>query len=693
MSNLPQNFLLRELGGCISYCPTNSKVIYDKSKSNEEKVQNSNTTHAGLSNTESNDTKAVVPNPSHPRINTNIVRHSYRIFKHLISSEYREFRPLDQHPNVVTSSKLKHPIVSEGVALGVTYADGKLFIRNKVDKTYDCYAVREDNKKLYSLSLHPKWEDVAIVAHSTPNEVSKPIIIILRKGNIIDIHDLDTGNPITKIHLGASKNDCNVPDMTSPSRWARQDTSDQKSITFKELYFDFETSKICVKSTRNPRTSNKCDILVTFVLFSYPDMKHKTTVHIRRSAFGSNITDAEISQDIVMVMESGSVTRLYSLQSVIDNELKNAQNNGKNLIKTMHSTMFYQYHMKDHDNFNSMPTNIIYEKPPCLYVIKSFQHNVQLSPISGMKTIITGLNDHNFKLLNLKDSSLVNNGMVGMRDPEGINHVRFHPDDSSRVLYLHPPHLSVYEIQDMRNSGKDATTESDSYKLHKTFDIHVIEASQKRNSTKSVLHNSANKDCYRILSDQDIINFHTIKFKENKAQEISETNESPTECNECGEAYRPTPNMSCNSTEPSLSTTKSGRKVVQRIPTLAYDDLVQKRNYITYDYEDELDILVLLTYNDFNETFPGRDDDEDFIDTQFSVLENVILLDNKTYQVIKRVPINEVLNDNRLCSLHDVSVTLDRDILLIKVHSGNQTKSFLYKLCSTFGNYPNIILY
>ena len=688
MSNLPQNFLLRELGGCISYPPTKLRVKHDKSKLDKESVQNSNITHDGLSKTESNDTKAVVPNPSHPRINTNIVRHSYRIFKHLISSDNREFRPLDQHPNVVTSSKLKHPIVSEGVALGVTYADGKIFIRNKVDKTYDCYAVREDNKKLYSLSQHPKWEDVAIVAHSTPNELSKPIIIILRKGNIIDIHDLDTGNPITKIHLGAAKNDCNVPDMTSPSRWARQDTRDQKSITFKELYFDFETSQICVKSTRNPRTnlqSNKCDILVTFVLFSYPDMKHKTTVNIRRSVFGPNITDAEISQDIVMVMESGSVTRLYSLQSVIDSELKNTQNNGKNLIKAMHSTMFYQYHMKDQDDFNSIPTNIIYEKPPCLYVIKSFQHNVQLSPISGMKTIITGLNDHNFKLLNLKDNSLVINGMVGMRDPEGINHVRFHPDDSSRVLYLHPPHLSVYEIQDMRNRDKHVTTELDSYKLHRTFDFHVLETNQNMTYSNSALHNSTNKDCYRFVSDRDIINFHSIKLKEN----ILESHGSQTECNECGVPYRPTPNIFSDSTQLSSSTTKSGRKVVQRIPTLAYDDLVQKRNYVTYDYEDELDILVLLTYNDFNETFPGRDDDEDFIDTQFSVLENVILLDNTTYQVIKRVPINEVLKDNRF---YDVSVTLDRDILLIKVHSGNQTKSFLYKLCSTFRNYPNIIL-
>ena len=119
--------------------------------------------------------------------------------------------------------------------------------------------------------------------------------------------------------------------------------------------------------------------------------------------------------------------------------------------------------------------------------------------------------------------------------------------------------------------------------------------------------------------------------------------------------------------------------VVQRAGVVPVD-MRDTMNMVTYDYEDELDILVILTYNDFNETVPDRDDDDEFFDTQYSVLENVILLDNTTNNVIKRIPINEVLAHNGTSNLHNVSVILDRDILLIKVRSSVKTQCFVYQL-------------
>ena len=517
MANIPRHVLLRELGGSVSFVPHKRRRLKDGLKSHNQELHSSDyLSNEYFTMTSKNENISVEHDgsyfSSHPRINSNTVRHSYKILKDLISSDYRRFSPVN---------KEKHPIVSEGAALGVTYADGKMFIRNKLDKTYDCFAVRERNKKLYSLPMYPKWEDVTIVAHSTSNTLSKPVIIILRKGNTVHIHDLETGDSTNEISLNTSNyvpfNIHKLESSSHNSRSANNEFYDQNNATFKEIFYDIETSQVCVKSTRNPKSS---DILVSFILFSYPDTKHLTNVNIRRSVFGSSITDAEIFQDVVMVMVSGSLTRLYSLQSLLNYEIPREQ------IDTATSLPKCSLFHKKQTSLQKVITN---EKLPCLYDIKSFQHNVQLSPISGMKTIVIGLNDHNFKLLNLRDNSLVSDGMVGMRDPEGINHFRFHPDDSPRLIYLHPPHLSVYEVKG--NDNDNLKAEGVVYKVHKTFDFQVIDTDNQLKLPKSNLSNPYFEDCYRLVSERDIINFHSTRSKENK--ELTDSNESPTECYDC----------------------------------------------------------------------------------------------------------------------------------------------------------------
>ena len=710
--NIPRHILLRELGGCVSILPLkvkqrSHKDVREHNDIGNEKYHSTSSRKKGTISNSSLKKGGHANLANHPRINVNIIRYSFRILRDLISSTTRHFLPIDAK---------KNPIVGEGVAMGQIYADRKLFIRNKLNKTYDCFAIVERNHKLYSLPSHPKWEDCEIIAHSTANILSKPVIIILKKGNSLHVHDLQTGSSIQKIDLGSritttDKYNAEYHLNTTPNKNNLVDT--EFNVTYKELYNDLESSYICIKSTRRPKPS---DVLVSFILFTYPPLEVVAKFNVCRSIFGTNITDAEVSQDILMIMETGSVTKLYSLQSVLNNQESfnvtknymshNKYNSSMSQLQDDGSTF---RDIKQLDSGRKSNVIEITEKPPCLYDVKSFQHNLQFSPAAGMKLITCGLNDHNFKLQNMSDLSLVRNGMVGMRDPEGINNFRFHPDDSSRAIYLHSPHLSIYEFHEMENLASSTS------RMHKTFNYHVTE------SNRSNLKNEGFNKCYEIASDRDIINFHSLNneilhkstlkasnetytnlfrpiinfhsFKDetlhdSSLQASNETNTRQLHCEECGESIDSKPNSCSSKNSPktqSTTTTKSGRKVVQRISTLEYDDLVQKRNYITYDYEDELDILVLLTYNDFNETFPDRDDDdEDFMETQYSVLEDVILLDNTTYDVIKRIPIGEVLKHNKVTCLHNVSVTLDRDLLLVRVQSGNTIQSFVYQLSESF---------
>ena len=313
--NIPRHILLRELGGCVSIVPLKRKKRYHKDAREHNDIANEkrHSTSSGKNGTISNSSFNKVGRrnlANHPRINSNITRYSFRILKDLISSNTRHFIPVDAK---------KNPIVSEGAAMGLIYADRKLFIRNKLNKTYDCVAAAEKNHKLYSLPSHPKWEDYAIIAHSTPNILSNPVIIILKKGNSLHVHDLQTGNSIYNIPLGNKISTTTEKNLqtTTKSINTNELVDNSLNVTYKELYVDLETSYICVKSTRRPKPS---DVLVSFVIFNYPVLKVVAKFNVRRSIFGTNITDAEVSQDILMVMEAGSVTKLYSLQSFLSNQ-------------------------------------------------------------------------------------------------------------------------------------------------------------------------------------------------------------------------------------------------------------------------------------------------------------------------------------------------------------------------------------
>ena len=107
MLTIPQHILLRELGGSISFDPFKRNKEQYEGKPEEEAFKISNRLSQDKYSTESKNKVGSLKRKchrysSHPRINSNIVRHSYRILKHLISSENRTFTPVH---------KEKHPIV------------------------------------------------------------------------------------------------------------------------------------------------------------------------------------------------------------------------------------------------------------------------------------------------------------------------------------------------------------------------------------------------------------------------------------------------------------------------------------------------------------------------------------------------------------------------------------------------------
>ena len=92
---------------------------------------------------------------------------------------------------------------------------------------------------------------------------------------------------------------------------------------------------------------------------------------------------------------------------------------------------------------------------------------------------------------------------------------------------------------------------------------------------------------------------------------------------------------------------------------------------VNFDYEDELDLLVLLVYTENEEEKKN-----------FLTLEKVVFLDNKSYETLKEVALDIPLKLNK--GMSRVNFILDADMMLITVASGVKTKIFVLRAKEVF---------
>ena len=102
---------------------------------------------------------------------------------------------------------------------------------------------------------------------------------------------------------------------------------------------------------------------------------------------------------------------------------------------------------------------------------------------------------------------------------------------------------------------------------------------------------------------------------------------------------------------------------------------------VSWDFEDELDLLVVLAHVTTSDSdHLGEDEEEDEVNSV--ELKTVTLVDNETLQVLKEVPL--YVKDRR--GSFDINlrvhVTLDRDVLIVNVQSSVRTSTYIYQVFS-----------
>ena len=152
------------------------------------------------------------------------------------------------------------------------------------------------------------WISPLVGEASTPLEGNqqRPALIVLRDDNTLHVYNVETGLEMVSVYLG-------------------------EGAKFKEMTCNQETASIVVKSTRHrpcnvvdavapvPLWMRDGDAVVSFVVFRFPPLKLLLRFVLRKSVFGSSVTDASIHQNLLVVMHSDGRIRAYSIEYIIEN--------------------------------------------------------------------------------------------------------------------------------------------------------------------------------------------------------------------------------------------------------------------------------------------------------------------------------------------------------------------------------------
>uniref|UniRef100_V9KN91 DDB1-and CUL4-associated factor 17-like protein n=1 Tax=Callorhinchus milii TaxID=7868 RepID=V9KN91_CALMI len=324
------------------------------------------------------------------------------------------------------------------------------------------------------------------------------------------------------------------------------------SSQWKFRYLAWETTRetIVVKTTHNKLTpaaraaGMQQSALFYLILFNVLPLTLIGMLDINKKVFGNNVTDATISEGLLIVTFSTGLVRFYSCQWIIEKFMQ------KQLVLGETCDWNGTTGIVGMAPFG-IPCNIqITDCPPVLFEVSCLENALQIGgqPWHYISTPNKRSQKGIYHICALQDKTLAENGIQEMQCCSlETDWIYFHPDTSGRIMHVGPTQINVLQL------------------------TKVSEDTQRR----------------------QVLPAFTIFAEREKKVESSET------------------------------VTASGRVVKRRFTQL--DDDPEFETFKMVDYEDELDLLAVLTVG------AARNDGSAHLD----------LYDNQTGILVKRVPIKE----------------------------------------------------
>ncbi|XP_068186170.1 DDB1- and CUL4-associated factor 17 isoform X2 [Antennarius striatus] len=318
-----------------------------------------------------------------------IVRHNMEVFRALLFQDNRNFIQ-------VWSRASKSPIM---------YENGKIYFEN-YQICYGC--VHSEPQILYKLperSKLEKFED-ALLCQSPLNRTlaspsdQKPSLLALTANNWLYRLSADTGEELQRVYL-------------SPRH------------KFRYLSWDVSQEIFYVKSIQNKETS------------------------VARQVFGSGVTDAVLSQGVLVVSYSNKTVKLYSFEHIVQRYMTEKLILGKqsSLLggKTVGDVPF------------GIPVNIhITDCPVVLFEVSCSNNSIRIGGYPWHYIYTPPHKNHKgtHHICSLKDSTTATNGIQNMNCCSlESDWIIFHPDDSGRIIHVGPTIINVLKILGELNSS------------------------------------------------------------------------------------------------------------------------------------------------------------------------------------------------------------------------------------------------
>ncbi|XP_067891449.1 DDB1- and CUL4-associated factor 17 isoform X2 [Heterodontus francisci] len=218
---------------------------------------------------------------------------------------------------------------------------------------------------------------------------------------------------------------------------------------FRYLTWDNTQETIVAKTTQNKVTAVaraagiQHSVLLHLALFRVLPLTFVGMLGIDKNIFGNNVTDATISQGLLIVTYSMGLVKLYSFQWIIEKFTQKKYILGQNCEWNNTTGIVGAAPF-------GIPCNIkITDCPPVLFEVSCLKSALQIGghPWHYIITPNKRNQEGTYHIYSLKDKELAENGIQEMQCCSlDTDWIYFHPDDSGRIMHIGPTQINVLQL-------------------------------------------------------------------------------------------------------------------------------------------------------------------------------------------------------------------------------------------------------
>ncbi|XP_008117077.2 DDB1- and CUL4-associated factor 17 isoform X2 [Anolis carolinensis] len=380
----------------------------------------------------------------------------------------------------------------------ITYQSGKIYLENY---RYCLSSITPEPRIIYQMPACPKSEkieDVLLlecpVGEVLPNPSDyKPSLAVLTAHNWLLRLSATTGEILEKVYLAAH-------------------------CKFRYLSWDTPQDVMVVKSIqqKHPGAARQAgvqqSVLFVLAVFRVLPLSFIGMLELDKKFFGNSMTDASMSDSMLIVTHSTGLVRLYSFQTISEQFMLQRVDLGQEYNWNGKIGIVGKYPF-------GIPYNIkITGAPDLLFEVSSLESTFQIGGFPWHYIITPNKKSQKgiFHVCSLKDHTLAKNGVQEMKccslEPDWIT---FHPDSSGRILHVGPNLIKVLKLKEVEGNTE----------LQKVTEDFIIQASRENNIENSItvtssgrivknrfnsLDDDPEKETFQIVDYEDELNLLSI---------------------------------------------------------------------------------------------------------------------------------------------------------------------------------------